>query len=151
MGRFGGKGDNARNLYSTEIKLIERVFSTARLPSWTEVSIADGLSITGTAWTDSDYEMNVGPHLYGGDLSILEPSTLVHEMVHVWQYYNGTLTKAHAFKAHVVAGFRQTVFKPIQFRQGQLVIPDSDYLYTYDLDGSWDDMGFEGQAQLVED
>jgi hypothetical protein len=135
MGRFGGKGANARALTNPEIGLIRRVFKTARIPSLLEVTIADGVNFNGGAWTDSDYEINVGPRLFNGDLANLEPSTLVHEMTHVWQYYNHTLTKAHGFGAHLRAslgGFE-------------------DDLYAYDLDGSWNDMGFEGQAQMVED
>jgi hypothetical protein len=132
MGDFwGGKGDNERALTRGEIALIRSVFRTARLPSLLEVSIADGVNFYGGAWTDSDYQINVGPHLYSGDLSLQDPATLVHEMTHVWQYYNNTLTKGHAFIAHA--------------RQPEEV------LYSYDLDGSWEDMGFEGQAQMVED
>jgi hypothetical protein len=131
MGRFGGKGDNARALDAGERQLIRTVFKTARLPSLNEISIADGVNFNGGAWTDSDYEINVGPYLYWKDLSVAEPDTLVHEMTHVWQYYNKTLTKAHGFIAHV--------------RQPESV------LYSYDLNGSWEDMGFEGQAQMVED
>ena len=131
VGRFGGKGDNARALFQGEKNLIRKVFKTARLPSLIEVSIADGVSVKGTAWTDSDYQINVGPWDYDHDLSAFDRSTLVHEMTHVWQYYNKTLTKAHAF----IASVRN---------------PEED-LYSYDLNGSWDDMGFEGQAQMVED
>jgi hypothetical protein len=135
MGWAGGKGDNARALLKGEIALIRRVFRTAQLPPLIQVSIADGVNFNGGAWTDSDYQINVGPRLYDSDLSITEPSTLAHEMTHVWQYYNKTLSKGHAFTAHARAslgGFE-------------------DDLYKYDLDGSWYDMGFEGQAQMVED
>jgi hypothetical protein len=131
VGRWGGKGDNARALDKDELLLIKNVFRTARLPAMMQISIADGVSIKGTAWTDSDYEINVGPGLYSLSLAKWAPSTLVHEMTHVWQYYNHTLTKAHAF----IASVRN---------------PEDD-LYSYDLDGTWEDMGFEGQAQLVED
>lgn len=131
VGRFGGKGDNARALFQGEINLIRRVFKTAHLPPLLEVSIADGVSIKGTPWTDSDYQINVGPWSYDHDLSVFYRSTLVHEMTHVWQYYNKTLSKLHAF----VASVRN---------------PEDD-LYSYDLNGSWEDMGFEGQAQMIED
>jgi hypothetical protein len=131
VGRFGGKGDNARALFQGEINLIRTVFKTARLPPLIEVSIADGVSIKGTPWTDSDYQINVGTWSYDHDLSLFDRSTLVHEMTHVWQYYNKTLTKFHAFFASVRN-------------------PEED-LYSYDLNGSWEDMGFEGQAQMVED
>ena len=131
VGRFGGKGDNSRALFQGETSLIKTVFKTARLPSLLEVSIADGVSVKGTPWTDSDYQINVGPWSYDHDLSVFDRSTLVHEMTHVWQYFNKTLTKLHAF----VASVRN---------------PEDD-LYSYDLNGSWEDMGFEGQAQMVED
>jgi len=131
VGRFGGKGDNSRALFQGEISLVRSVFRTAWLPPLLEVSIADGVSIKGTAWTDSDYQINVGPWSYDHDCSVYDRSTLVHEMTHVWQYYNKTLTKAHAFIA--------SVRNP------------EEVLYSYDLDGSWDDMGFEGQAQMVQD
>lgn len=131
VGRFGGKGDNSRALFQGEINLIRTVFKTAHLPPLLEVSIADGVSIKGTPWTDSDYQINVGPWSYDHDLSVFDRSTLVHEMAHVWQYFNKTLSKLHAF----VASVRN---------------PEDD-LYSYDLNGSWEDMGFEGQAQMVED
>jgi len=130
-----GKGDNSRLMTTLEFALIKRVFRTARLPRLDELPIADGVNHQGGAWTDSDYQINVGPRLFAGDLSVLEPDTLVHEMTHVWQYFNGTLTKAHAAFAQIRAGMGGF----------------TDDLYKYDLDGSWYDMGFEGQAQMVED
>jgi len=135
MGRFGGKAENERALTSKEIALIKRVFKTARLPSLLEVSIGDGLSATGTPWTDSDYQINVGPQLFEHDLSSVNPDVLVHEMTHVWQYFNGTLTKWDALRAHALYGAARR----------------TEYLYDYTLGDSWDDFGFEGQAQMVED
>lgn len=136
MGRFGGKGNNSRLLMPGEIDLIRKAFQHAALPSlMTTVTIADGVNGNGGAWTDSDYQINVGPSLFKQDLSIADPSTLIHEMTHVWRYFNGTLTKAHATAAQGLYGFARR----------------SDYLYDYDLGDSWNDMGFEGQAQLVED
>ena len=135
MGRFGGKGDQSRLLMPGEVKLIRQVFQHARLPSlMMTVTIANGVNGNGGAWTDSDYEINVGPDLFEQDLSTADPSTLIHEMTHVWQYFNGTLTKAHAAAAQALYGFARR----------------SEYLYDYDLGESWNDMGFEGQAQLVE-
>jgi hypothetical protein len=135
MGRFGGKGSNVRALTGPETRLIRNVFKTARIPSLMEVTIADGVNFHGGEWTDSDYQINVGKYQYNGDMAALAPATLVHEMTHVWQYYNGTLTKAHGFGAHLRASLGGY----------------DDDLYSYDLAGSWDDMGFEGQAQMVED
>jgi hypothetical protein len=114
-GCFGGKGDNSRMLTTDEIKLLKRVFRTARLPRLDQVTIADGVNANGGAWTDSDYEINVGPSFFRQDLSssdLLAP-TLVHEMTHVWQYYNHTLTKAHGFVAHLHAGATDWVQKTL--------------------------------------
>jgi len=135
MGYFGGKGEHERALTTRETALIRKVFKTARLPSLLTVSIADGVNAQGGYWTDSDYQINVGPTLYEQDLADVYPDLLVHEMVHVWQYYNSGLTKAHAFGAHVLFG----------------ALRRSQYLYDYNLGDSWDDMGFEGQAQMVEE
>ena len=65
-------------------------------------------------------------------------------MTHVWQYYNGTLSKAHAFGAHAQAWIRTKL---------SLGAADFDAkLYEYDFnDDTWNDMGFEGQAQMMED
>jgi hypothetical protein len=153
-GRFGGKGDNSRMLTTDEIKLLKRVFRTARLPRFDEVTIADGVNANGGAWTDSDYEINVGPSSFNQDLSsVFLAATLVHEMTHVWQYYNHTLTKAHGFVAHLHAGATDWVQKKLdRVLPGHWEDGEADNrLYKYDLDGSWEDMGFEGQAQMVED
>jgi hypothetical protein len=147
-GRFGGKGDNQRMLSALEITLIKSVFKTARLPRLDQITIGDGESATGTAWTASDYMISVGPSLFTTDLSRSDPSTLVHEMTHIWQYYNGTLTMAHAFKAQAWACVKD---KFTSFGNEDKT-HFYDRLYSYDVvDGSWDDMGFEGQAQMVED
>lgn len=152
---LGGKGDNSRMLTVGETNLLKRVFRTARLPRWDEVSIADGVNGNGGEWTDSDYEINVGPGSFKQDLSIGSrlPATLVHEMTHVWQYYNHTLTKAHGFGAHLYSGATDWVQKKLdRVLPGHWEDDEADNrLYKYDLDGSWEDMGFEGQAQMVED
>jgi hypothetical protein len=135
VGRFGGKGSKERLLTSREERLVKEVFRTARLPPFSQITIADGVNFHGGAWTDSDYQINVGPDLYERDMATAAAGTLVHEMTHVWQYHNGTLTKAHGFGAHLRASLGGY----------------DDELYSYDLAGSWDDMGFEGQAQMVED
>ncbi len=153
MGRFGGKGDNERDLRAGEIALIKKVFQTAKLPDLSDIHIADGLSASGTPWTDSDYQINVGESKFNQDLTAYYSSTLVHEMTHVWQYHNGLLTKGHALTAHVRAGATDWVQKKLD-----RVLPGHwdddealDRLYSYDLDGSFLAMGFEGQAQMVED
>ena len=134
IGNFGGKADNVRYLTAKERALIRKVFTTAKLPPLEAISIGDGVNGRGGAWTDSDFEINVGPN-YKDDLAEHDSTTLIHEMTHVWQYFHGTLTKAHAFGANVLYGFARR----------------TDYLYDYNLGDSWDDFGFEGQAQLVED
>jgi hypothetical protein len=132
---MGLYGDNERLLSPGEQALIRRVFLSAPLPSLGTIRIRDGLSPTGTAFTDADYSIMVGARLYNGDLADLEPSTLVHEMTHVWQYYQGYHVRLKLLPAHLVFS-----------------ITNSDgYLYTYDLGDSWDSFGLEGQAQMVED
>jgi hypothetical protein len=80
------------------------------------IRIRDGLTTTGTPFTTprsklvvisgyplksvGEYLIMVGPRLFEGDVATMEPSTLVHEMTHVWQYKNGTLTQFRGFKAH---------------------------------------------------
>jgi hypothetical protein len=150
---LGGKGDNSRMLTAGEMGLIQKVFRTARLPRLDEISIADGVNGNGGEWTDSDYEINVGPRAFKTDLSNSDPATLVHEMTHVWQYHNHTLTKAHGFAAHLRAGATDWVQKKLdRVLPGHWEDDEADNrLYKYDLAGSWEDMGFEGQAQMVQD
>jgi len=135
-------GENERLLTSGEEKLIRNVFQTAQLPRMSWIRIRDGLSPTGTAITirdDNDYSIMVGPDLYDGDMSKAGRATLIHEMTHVWQWYHGYLTKAHALSAHAHAGIRRK-------------LGYYDDLYDYNIfTDTWDDMGFEGQAQLVEE
>lgn len=140
-------GDRGRILSHDEARLIRRVFKTTALPPLSQIRIRDGTSPTGTAITiplDGLYNIMVGQDFFV-DLSRPErfsrPRTLVHEMTHVWQYFHGTLSRHHGIKAH---SWRWVV--------GKLGYPDEDYLYEYDiLTDSWNDMGFEGQAQLVEE
>ena len=147
-GRFGGKGDNQRQLMPNEFALIRKVFQTARLPPLHDIMIGDGSSATGTAWTASVFLFCVGFFFFGTDLSVSAPETLVHEMTHVWQYYNGSLTMAHAFKAQAWAATKD--FFTSHGREEKHHFTDK--LYSYNVtDGTWDDMGFEGQAQMVED
>lgn len=154
VGRFGGKGDNDRNLKVSERNLIHKVFQTANLPDLDDVTIGDGVNANGGAWTDSDYEINVGPYLFNTDLSVSDPTTLVHEMTHVWQYHNHTLSKGHAFAAHAAAWIKDEFTKYGNSKNDpkKEYVPYEDRLYKYDVEnGTWDDMGFEGQAQMVED
>lgn len=137
-------GDRHRNLTRTEEGLINKVFKNTSLPPLSQIKITNGESLTGTAITiplDDNYFLNLGKRLYYSDVSHMDPRTLVHEMTHVWQYFHGTLSRSHGLIAHAHRA-----------AAGKLGYPGTDYLYEYDiLTDSWDDMGFEGQAQLVEE
>jgi outer membrane protein OmpA-like peptidoglycan-associated protein len=141
---MGLYGDDERLLTSNEEKLIRKVFQTTVLPPLSQIRIRNGLSPTGTAVTIRDgneYSIMVGQRLFDGDVARMDASTLVHEMTHVWQWSKGTITKAHAVSAHA----HNYVAWKLGYRR-------KDYLYEYDiLTNSWNDMGFEGQAQLVEE
>ena len=134
-------GENDRLLTSLEEGLIRRVYRTAKLPPLSRIRIRDGLSTIDTPFTTPGpggsglFLIMAGPRLYEGDLATDDPSTLVHEMTHVWQYDHGTLSELHAATAHVHYYLRNK----------------TDRLYEYKLGDSWNDFGFEGQAQLVED
>lgn len=154
MGLFG---DNERMLISTEEFLIRSVFKSTSLPPLSQIRIRDGLSPTGTPFTDKDYSIMVGPDLYDTDLSQSDPSTLVHEMTHVWQYMHSTLTRAHAISAHIhywmrgaVGGVANAWAKSLFPNTKQRQIGTNE-LYEYNVGDSWNDFGFEGQAQLVEE
>ncbi len=129
------------------------------LPPLSRIRIRDGLSWPkGTAFTtprtqwardtghpfghetEGAYLIMVGPRLFDGDVALMDPATLVHEMTHVWQYKHGTLTEGHALVAHVHYSASD--------RLGTRRYED---LYAYEIGESWNDMGFEGQAQLVEE
>lgn len=141
---MGLYGDQDRLLTRPEEHLIQRVFKSTELPRLGQIRIRNGLSPTGTAITirdDDEYSIMVGQRLFDGDVALMEASTLVHEMTHVWQWYQGTLSKSHALMAHAHRAVA-----------GKLGYPGTEQLYEYDiLTDSWDDMGFEGQAQLVEE
>ena len=144
-------GHNERLLTPQESHLIRRVFRTTRLPNLGRIRIRDGLSVTGTPFaaprervvvqqgfpftTEGEYLIMVGKRLFDGDVAVMEPDTLVHEVTHVWQYKHGTL------------GEYEGAFKHI----GAAAIRRTDHLYEYEIGESWDDMGFEGQAQLVQE
>ncbi|HEV8593576.1 MAG TPA: hypothetical protein VGQ55_15835, partial [Pyrinomonadaceae bacterium] len=145
-------GDDERLLTGAEEKLIKKVFRTTRLPNFGKIRIRNGLSVTGTPITtprsgavrlvngypiesEGDYLIMVGQQLFDGDVAVSAPSTLVHEMTHVWQYKHKTLTELHGAVAHIAYG----------------AVGKTNSLYKYKIGQSWEDMGFEGQAQLVED
>ena len=141
-------GDDDRLLTGKEQRLITDVYKHTRLPPFSKTRIRNGLSPTGTAITfpnyyDGTYNISVGQYRFDHDLTDNQSDriTLVHEMTHVWQFYHGLLSKKHGITAHARRGVA-----------GWLGYRGDDYLYEYDiLTDSWDDMGFEGQAQLVQD
>jgi hypothetical protein len=142
-------GNDERLLTPAEEKLIKQAFRTTRLPSMYRIRIRNGLSVTGTPITtprdgqmrivgpkpEREFLIMVGQRLFNGDVAVSEPSTLVHETTHVWQYFHHTLTEAHGAVAHIAYG----------------AVGKTNSLYKYNLGQSWNSMGFEGQAQLVED
>jgi hypothetical protein len=88
--------------------------------------------ITFPNYADGTYNISVGQDLFDRDLTTTptDRETLVHEMTHVWQYFHGTLTRKHGTVAHVFVS--------------------ENTLYRYDITrDSWNDMGFEGQAEMV--
>jgi len=129
-----------RPLTAAEQDLIRRVFKSATLPALSSIQITNELSPIRTPFTikslGGGYYIHVGEYLYEYLMSGNNTATLVHEMTHVWQYHVGSLTSLHALSAHLHYGIRGR----------------TDDLYVYDIHkDSWNDMGFEGQAQLVED
>ena len=157
MGLFG---DQERLLTSAEEKLIREVFKSTDLPPLSAIRIRDGLSPTDTPFTDSDYSIMVGPTLFAGDLAKDDPDTLVHEMVHVWQYKQGTLTRAKAIAAHAGAymAARFPITRPNRNGPPIVVRPanpnaveDLYYEYRKRIGDPWNSFTFESQAQLVED
>ena len=140
-------GDDDRLLTGKEAALVRKVYDKTRLPPFSTIRIRNGLSPNGTAitfpnYSDGTYNISVGKYLFALDLADSQDGrdTLIHEMTHVWQYYHRLLTRAHGIIAHVHRAVA-----------GKLGYPDEDYLYSYNiLTDSWNDMGFEGQAQLVE-
>jgi hypothetical protein len=150
-------GNDERALTPAERTLIQSVFRTAALPALSEVRIRNGLATTGTPFTTlgssslklitgfpsrskGKYQLMVGPTLFASDLSKSSPSILVHEMTHVWQYKHETLTEFSGLARHA-----------FYYLSGLLGGKNQTHLYTYKLGKSWNEMGFEGQAQLVED
>lgn len=143
-------GDDDRLLTSAEVRLVREVYKNTQLPPFSKIRIRNGLSPNDTAitfpnYSDGTYNMSVGQDLFDGDMTTTgnqsDKDTLIHEMVHVWQYYHGLLSKAHGIIAHAHRS-----------AAGKFGYQDDSYLYQYNiLIDSWNDMGFEGQAQLVED
>ena len=150
-------GNDERTLTAAERTLINSVFRNAALPPLSEVRVRNGLATTGTPFTtlgssrlklitglpsrsEGKYQLMLGPTLFASDLSESSPSILVHEMTHVWQYEHETLTELSGLARHA-----------FYYVSGLLGGRNQTHLYDYRLGESWNEMGFEGQAQLVED
>lgn len=141
-------GDADRLLTGKEEALIRKVYSSTRLPPFFKIRIRNGLSPSDTAitfpnYSDGTFNISVGQYLFDNDLTDTQSSrdTLIHEMVHVWQYFHHLLTRPHGIVAHIHRNVA-----------GKFGYPGDDALYEYNiLTDSWNDMGFEGQAQLVEE
>jgi len=154
MGWIWGKRD--RQLTTHEKELVNKVFNGADLPSLECIRIRDGLTTTGVPFATSgttskvlfgkllakpeEYLIMVGPRLFDEDLTNVAPATLVHEMVHVWQYKHKKLTELRGLMLHT-----------LHYVNGKIGGLGQQHLYSYDLTQPWDKIGFEGQAQLVED
>ena len=139
-------GDDERLLTGKEQRLVKTVYQNTHLPPFSRIRIrngGDGRAVTWPNRAQGLYNISVGQKLFDIDLTDYESDTLVHEMTHVWQYYHSLLTEAHGLMAHA---HRTVAGKISKGYRGD------DYLYEYDiLTDSWNDMGFEGQAQLVEE
>ena len=149
-------GTRERSLTTHEKILVDKVFHSAALPPMDCIRIRDGLTTTGVPFVTTgttnkvlfgtlagrgeEYLIMVGPRLFEGDLSHVAPATLVHEMVHVWQYKHKKLTE-----------LRGLILHSVYYLKGKFGGLGQHHLYSYDLKQSWDKIGFEGQAQLVED
>jgi len=149
-------GNRDRPLTTHEESLVKTVFQRADIPPLDSIRIRDGLTTTGVPFATSgttrrvlfgallaqpeQYLIMVGPQLFEKDLALVAPATLVHEMVHVWQYKQKRLTELRGLMLH-----------SFYYMSGKLGGRGQHHLYSYDLSLPWEQIGFEGQAQLVED
>ena len=150
-------GNKERHLTAGESNLVKHVFNLDHLPPLSKIRIRDGLALSGVPFTtlgpsrlkliaaypfttSGEYLLMVGPALFDRDLSYRDPATLLHEMTHVWQYRQKTLTELRGLATHAFYYF-----------SGKLGGKSQGSLYSYDVGPSWNEMGFEGQAQLVQD
>lgn len=132
-----------RNLKSREHLLVYSVFRDT-LPSSRMIGIGDGLGFGDRPWTDwgsgydsqlpdMQYQINVGDYASMDlDMKTWTPfgtlcDLLIHEMTHVWQYWNGFGVKVSSVWANTLgAGYDFTPGDP------------------------WDDYNAEQQATIVE-
>lgn len=150
-------GDRERALTSAETDLLSSVFHLKHLPVLSHIRVRDGLAPTGVPFTSlgksplkllaaypfttsGKYLLMVGPQLFEGDLAHMDGATLVHEVTHVWQYRQRSLTELSGLATHAY-----------YYLSGRFGGKDQRSLYSYELGQSWQAMGFEGQAQLVQD
>jgi hypothetical protein len=118
-GKFGRRPTFYRPLNARDQQLAAKVFGNT-LPPWNQIGIGDGLGFDGRPWTDMRdsffgllpasslmpnmrYQINLGDAASADLTSVTLHSQcmvvgisgtvadlLIHEMVHVWQYYNKT-------------------------------------------------------------
>jgi len=132
---------NFRGLTSREQSLAFGVFKD-KLPAWSRILIGDGLGKDDRpyTWEDSPlYCIHVGPTMYP-DLSLTtvipgDPDRsrycdlLIHELTHVWQYYNGYWVSIRSIWAQTIG---------------------DGYRYTLQQTDCWNDFNVEQQASIVE-
>jgi hypothetical protein len=124
---------NKRHLTAMEQALATSVFKD-KLPAWWRIYIGDGLGKGDRPYTWEHlslfYVLHVGPTIYP-DLSVRYRNLLIHELTHVWQYYNGYWV---APRSVWVQGF------------------GAGYHYTLNpATDCWNDFNVEQQASIVED
>src|SRR5260370_12872939 len=133
----------SRNLSSGEIHFAAQVFEDS-LPEWGRISITDGLGpIPGfdnpfTNQMGPTFTLNLGTDVYP-DATLTTNylgfgtyrNILIHEMTHVWQYYQGYWVVFRSIWANSRFG--------------------AGYDYTIGASDAWDDYNVEQQAHLVED
>lgn len=131
---------NTRELSSNEMLLASYVFEDS-LPPWGRIFVTDGLGpVPGydNPYTTEEiglFTINVGPDMYP-DVSLgksdsfgVYRDTFIHEMTHVWQYYNGYWVILRSLWANSAG---------------------AGYTYQIDESSAWDDFNVEQQASIVE-
>ena len=120
-----------RMLTSDEIKVAEPFFGD--MIDLGEVRI-DDKSWVALLLAANDMVMTIYNTIYGIDIP---DDTLIHELVHVWQYSKDHITPYSAYRAHVDAR-----------RSGQT---DELYYYSVEPRKTFRDYGFEQEAAIVQD
>ena len=123
--------EKPRELTQDEVKVAERVFGD--MIDLGEVRIAENHWLTD--WlAPNGIVMTIGNTIYGINIP---DDTLIHELVHVWQYNRGRITALSAFLEHLKA-----------WRTGQTA---ELYYYSVEPRQTFRKYGFEEQASIVQD